>query len=56
MVVKFKLENKYELREVKIKVEEQSLSELIMRTSKIKWMLDKFMKKSERIIGMEEDK
>ena len=56
MVVKFKFESKYGQREVKIKVKEQSLAELLMKTSKIEWMLDEFMRKSERIIGMEEDK
>ena len=54
MVVKFKFESKYGQREVKIKVKEKSLFELITTVGKIEWLLDEFMKKSERVIGMEE--
>ena len=54
MVIKFKFESKYGQREEKIKVKEKSLFELITKIGKIEWLLDEFMKKSERIIGMEE--
>lgn len=56
MVAKFKFESKYGQREVKIKVRENSLCELLAKPSKIEWMLDKFMKKSEQLIGIEEEK
>ena len=55
MVVKFKFESKHGQREVKIKVKEKSLLELLKKTSKIEWILDEFMRKSERLIGIEEE-
>ena len=54
MVVKFKFDSKDGQREAKIKVKEKSLFELITKVGKIEWLLDEFMRKSERIIGMEE--
>ena len=49
MVIKIKFESKWEQREVKIKVRENSLFELLTKPSKIEWLLDEFMRKSERI-------
>lgn len=54
MVTKFKFESKYGQRELKIKVEENSLPELLTKPGKIVWILDEFMRKSERLIGIEE--
>ena len=54
MVVKFKFESKYGQREVKIKVKEKSMFELLTKVGKTEWILDEFMKKSERVIGIEE--
>ena len=54
MVVKLKFKSKYGQREVKIKVKEKSLFELLTKQSKIKWILDEFMRKSEHLIGIEE--
>ena len=54
MVVKLKFEGKYGQREIKIKVKEKSLFELLTKQSKIKWLLDEFMRKSEHLIGIEE--
>ena len=54
MVVKFKFESKYGQREVKIKVKEKSLFELITKPNKIRWILDEFMRKSECLTGIEE--
>ena len=54
MVVKLKFESKYGQREVKIKIKEKSLFELLTKQSKIKWILDEFMRKSEHLIGIEE--
>ena len=54
MVIKFKFESKYGQREVKIKVKEKSLFELLTKVGKIEWILDEFMRKPERVIGMEE--
>lgn len=56
MVTKFKFESKYGQREVKIKIRENSLSELLAKPSKIEWILDEFMRKSEHLIGVEESK
>lgn len=56
MVTKFRFESKYGQREVKIKVKEKSLTELLTKPSKIEWILDEFMRKSEHLIGVEEEK
>lgn len=56
MVIKMKFESKYGQREVKIKVRENSLFELLAKPSKIEWILDEFMRKSEHLIGVEESK
>lgn len=56
MVIKFKFESEYKQREVNINLKEKSLPELIANSSKIKWVLDKFMSKSEHLIGIEEYK
>lgn len=56
MVTKFRFESKYGQREVKIKVKEKSLGELLAKPSKIVWILDEFMRKSEHLIGVEESK
>lgn len=56
MVTKFKFESKYGQREVKIKVRENSLFELLAKPSKIKWILDEFMRKSEHLIRVEKSK
>lgn len=53
MVTKFKFESKYGQREVKIKVTENSLYELLTKPGKIEWILDEFMRKSEHLIGVE---
>ena len=55
-MAKFKFESKYGQREVKIKVRENSLSELLAKPNKIEWILDEFMRKSEHLIGVEESK
>ena len=54
MVTKFKFEGKYGQREVKIKIKEKSLTELLTKPNKIKWLLDEFMRKSEYLTGIEE--
>jgi hypothetical protein len=54
MVVKLKFESKYGKREVKIKVKEKSLLELLAKPNKIRWILDEFMRKSEYLTGIEE--
>lgn len=54
MVVILKFESKWGLREVEIRVKEKSLLELLKKTRKIEWILDEFMRKSERLIGIEE--
>ena len=58
MVIKFKLDGIWGQREVKIKVRENSISELIVEPRTMKWMLDKFMRESERVAEVEikEDK
>ena len=53
MVIKMKFESKWEQREVKIKVRENSLSKLLTKPSKIEWLLGEFMRKSERITEIE---
>ena len=53
MVIKMKFESKWGQREVKIKVRENSLSELLTKPSKIEWLLDEFVRKSERITEIE---
>ena len=53
MVIKMKFESKWGQREVKIKVKENSLSELFTKPNKIEWLLDEFMRKSERITEIE---
>lgn len=54
MVVILKFESKWEQREVELKVKEKSLLELLKKTSKIEWILDEFMRKSEQLIGIKE--
>lgn len=49
MVIKMKFKSKWGRREVKIKVRENSLSELLAKPSKMEWLLDEFMRKSERV-------
>lgn len=56
MVIKFKFESEYRQREVNINLKEKSLFELLANSSKIKWVLDEFMSKSEHLIGIEEYK
>lgn len=53
MVIKMKFESKWRQREVKIKVRENSLSELLTKPSKMEWLLDEFMRKSERVTEIE---
>lgn len=53
MVIKMKFESKWGQREVKIKVRENSLSELLTKPNKMEWLLDEFMRKSERITEIE---
>lgn len=53
MVIKMKFESKWGQREVKIKVRENSLSELLTKTSKMEWLLNEFMRKSERVTEIE---
>ena len=54
MVAKFKFESKYGQREIKIKIKEKSLTELLAKPNKIRWILDEFMRKSEYLTGIEE--
>ena len=54
MVVKLKFEGKYGQREMKIKLKEKSLFELLAKKSKIEWLLDEFMRKFEHLTGIEE--
>lgn len=56
MVVKLKFDSKWGQREVKIKVGEKSLGELLAKPGKVVWILDEFMRKSEHLIGVEESK
>ena len=58
MVVKFKFEGTQGQREVKIKCRENSISELLIEPKTMKWLLDKFMRESERVVEVEikEDK
>lgn len=56
MVVKLKFDSKWGQREVKLKVRENSLFELLAKPSKIEWILDEFMRKSEHLTGIEENK
>lgn len=55
MVVKLKFDGKWGQREVKTKVAENSLSELLEKPKKIDWILIEFMRKSEHIVGIEQD-
>ena len=55
MVVILKFESKWGQREVEIRVKETSLLELLKKPSKIEWILDEFMRKSEHLIGIEEE-
>lgn len=54
MVAILKFGSKWGQREVEIRVKEKSLLELLKKTSKVEWILDEFMRKSERLIGIEE--
>ena len=53
MVIKMKFESKWGQREVKIKVRENSLFELLTKPSKMEWLVDEFMRKSERVTEIE---
>lgn len=53
MVIKMKFESKWGQREVKIKVRENSLSELLTKPKKMEWLLDEFMRTSERVTEIE---
>ena len=53
MVIKMKFESKWGQREVKIKVRENSLFELLIKSNKMEWLLDEFMRKSERVTEIE---
>lgn len=53
MVIKMKFKSKWGQREVKIKARENSLSELLTKPNKMKWLLDEFMRTSERITEIE---
>ena len=53
MVIKMKFESKWGQREVKIKVRENSLSEPLTKPSKMEWLLDEFMRTSERVTEIE---
>lgn len=53
MVIKMKFESKWGQREVKIKVRENSLSKLLTKPSKMEWLLDEFMRISERVTEIE---
>ena len=54
MVVILKFESEWGQREVEIRVKEKSLFELLKKPSKMEWILDEFMRKSEHLIGIEE--
>lgn len=54
MVVIFKFESKWGEREIEIITKEKSLLELFKNLNKIEWILNEFMRKSERLIGIEE--
>ena len=56
MVIKFKFENEYRQKELNINLKEKSLPELLANSSKIKWVPDEFMSKSEHLIGVGEYK
>ena len=53
MVIKMTFESKWGQREVKIRVRENSLFKLFTKPGKIEWLLDEFMRKSERITKIE---
>ena len=53
MVIKMKFKSKWGQREMKIKVRENSLFELLTKPSKMEWLLDEFMRISERITEIE---
>lgn len=55
MVVILKFESKWGQREIEIRVKEKSLLELLKKPNKIEWILNEFMRKSERLIGIEEE-
>ena len=48
-----KFESEWGQREVKIKARENSLSELLTKPSKMEWLLDEFMRTSERVTEIE---
>ena len=56
MVVIFKFESKWGEREIGVITREKSLLELFKNIDKIELILDKFMRKSERLIGIEEER
>lgn len=53
MVIKMKFESRWGQREVEIKIKENSLSELLTKSNKMEWLLDEFMRKSERVTEIE---
>ena len=53
MVIKFKFESEWGQREAKAKVRENSIYELLVDTNLMEWLVDKFMRKSERIVEIE---
>lgn len=53
MVIKMKLEGMWGQRGVKIKARENSISELLIDPKTMKWLLDKFMRKTERVVEIE---
>lgn len=58
MVIKIKFEGKWGQRNVKIKVRENSIAELLIEPRTVKWILNKFMRELERVVEVEikEDK
>ena len=55
MVVIFKFESKWGEREIEVITKEKSLLELFKNLDKIELILNEFMRKSERLIGIEEE-
>ena len=58
MVIKIKFEGKWGQRNVKIKVRENSIAELLIEPRTVKRILNKFMRELERVVEVEikEDK
>ena len=53
MVIKMKFESKWGQREVEFKARENSIYKLLTKPSKMEWLLDKLMGKSERVTEIE---